>query len=178
MIFDSHCYKTRGSVRISRSISNVLMDASTEEILLCLNSQPGGWLASSYEYPGQCTQWKTGFTNLPLEIVKSENYFASTSDEQSIVAPPYLVELLKKKSQFQGITLEKHFIISSKIGRKIIFRTRAKQATGIEHKTLPTAAVQFQSESIMSQAYEVSLAIIRNTEARNSSHPILVTQNL
>jgi len=108
MIFDSHSYITRGGVYISRSISEISMDIAIEKILLRLNSQRGGLLASSYEYPGRYKRWAIGFINPPLELTTRENSFTLTAhNERGVVLLPYLAERFYEQSQLQNVTLEK-----------------------------------------------------------------------
>ena len=73
MIADSHSYTTLGGVNVSRSITEVKMETALEEILFYLNSQRGGLLASSYEYPGRYKRWAIGFVNPPIELSTREN---------------------------------------------------------------------------------------------------------
>ncbi len=111
MIFDSHSYITRGGVFISRSVSEISMESAIEKILLRLDSQRGGLLASSYEYPGRYKRWAMGFINPPLELATRENSFTITAhNERGVVLLPYLAERLYKHSQLQDVTLEKSCI--------------------------------------------------------------------
>ena len=111
MTFDSHCYKTTGGVRVSRFVTQVLMDTAIDEILLNLNSQRGGLLAGSYEYPGRYKRWAIGFINPPLELATRENSFTLTAhNERGMMLLPYIAERLYEQSQLQDVTLKKNCI--------------------------------------------------------------------
>lgn len=111
MIFDSHCYTTKGGIRVSRSIVEVLMDTAVEEILLSLDSQRGGLLTSSYEYPGRYKRWAIGFINPPLELATCEKSFTLTAhNERGVVLLNHLAECLQTQSQLQIVKLEKYYI--------------------------------------------------------------------
>lgn len=111
MTFDSHCYKTTGGVRVSRFVTQVLMDTAIDEILLNLNSQRGGLLAGSYEYPGRYKRWAIGFINPPLELATRENSFTLTAhNERGMMLLPYIAERLEEQSQLQNVTLKKNCI--------------------------------------------------------------------
>jgi anthranilate synthase len=78
------------------------MDTAIEEVLLRIDSQRGGLLASSYEYPGRYKRWAIGFVNPPLELVTRENYFTLTAhNERGTVLLQYLAERLFEQSQLQ-----------------------------------------------------------------------------
>ncbi|MBD1931694.1 MULTISPECIES: anthranilate synthase [Cyanophyceae] len=114
MFFDSHSYITRGGVHITRSIIEISMETAIEEILGRINSQRGGLLASSYEYPGRYKRWAIGFVNPPLELATRDRSFTLTAlNERGVVLLAYLAERLKSRSQLQEITLEKYFITGS-----------------------------------------------------------------
>jgi anthranilate synthase len=69
------CYTTQGGIRVFRSSEEILMVSAIDQLLPCLNSQRGGLLASSYEYPGRYKRWAIGFVNPPLEISTREDTF-------------------------------------------------------------------------------------------------------
>ena len=111
MTFDSHCYQTKGGIRVSRSVVEASMDTAIEEILFCLNSQRGGLLSSSYEYPGRYKRWAIGFVNPPLELATRENSFTLTAlNERGAVLLPYLVKRLTEQSQLEAVKLDKQCI--------------------------------------------------------------------
>jgi len=87
------------------------MGTAIEAILLNLDSQRGGVLASSYEYPGRYKRWAMGFVNPPLELATRENSFTLTAhNDRGKVLLPYLAERLNGRSQLQDVTLEKSCI--------------------------------------------------------------------
>lgn len=115
MVFDTHYYTTRGGVCVSRAVTETLMETAIEEVLLRIDSQRGGLLASSYEYPGRYKRWAIGFVNPPLELVTRENSFTLTAhNERGMVLLPYLAERLYEQSQLlQAVNWEKSRITGS-----------------------------------------------------------------
>ena len=104
MNFDSHSYTTLGGVFISRSVTEVKMETALEEILFYLNSQRGGLLASSYEYPGRYKRWAIGFVNPPLELTTRADTFTLTAlNERGEILLPLLLERLCHSKELQGI---------------------------------------------------------------------------
>jgi anthranilate synthase len=88
-----------------------MMEAALEEVLIRIDSQRGGLLTSSYEYPGRYKRWAIGFVNPPLELVTRENYFTLTAlNERGMVLLSYLAERISKQSQLQTINREKSHI--------------------------------------------------------------------
>ncbi|MBW4557624.1 MAG: anthranilate synthase [Trichormus sp. ATA11-4-KO1] len=111
MIFDSHSYTTQGGVLVSRSVTEVKMDNALEEILFYLNSQRGGLLASSYEYPGRYKRWAIGFVNPPLELTTRENAFTLTAlNERGQVLLPLLLQRFSLSTQLQEVTQNQNYI--------------------------------------------------------------------
>ncbi|YAF94677.1 MAG: anthranilate synthase [Nodularia sp. CChRGM 3473] len=111
MIFDSHSYTTQGGVLVSRSVTEVKMDTALEEILFYLNSQRGGLLASSYEYPGRYKRWAIGFVNPPLELTTRENAFTLTAlNERGQVLLPLLLQRFSLSTQLQEVTQNQNYI--------------------------------------------------------------------
>ncbi|WP_193194583.1 anthranilate synthase [Nostoc sp. MG11] len=107
MIINSHSYTTLAGVRISRSSKEVTIDTAIEEILFYLNSQRGGLLKSSYEYPGRYKRWAIGFVNPPLELTTQANAFILTAlNERGKVLLPLLLERLSCSKQLQNVTQE------------------------------------------------------------------------
>lgn len=87
------------------------METAMEDILTGLNSQRGGVLKSSYEYPGRYKRWAIGFINPPLELATRENSFTLTAlNERGEVLLSDLAERLHKQSQIQALTQEKSCI--------------------------------------------------------------------
>jgi anthranilate synthase len=114
MITDSHSYTTLDNVRISRSITEVKMETAIEDILFYLNSQRGGLLTSSYEYPGRYKRWAIGFINPPLEITTRENTFTLTAlNERGQVLLALLNERLSKLQDLENITQNQNSITGS-----------------------------------------------------------------
>jgi anthranilate synthase len=104
MIADSHSYTTLGGVNVSRSITEVKMETALEEILFYLNSQRGGLLASSYEYPGRYKRWAIGFVNPPIELSTRENAFTLKAlNDRGKGILPLLLERLSESNQLQEV---------------------------------------------------------------------------
>ncbi len=111
MIVDSHSYTTLGGVRVSRSITEVKMDTALEEILFHLNSQRGGLLNSSYEYPGRYKRWAIGFVNPPLELTTKENNFTVTAlNDRGQILLPLFLEKLSQLQQVEDISQDHNCI--------------------------------------------------------------------
>ncbi|MBW4635192.1 MAG: anthranilate synthase [Iphinoe sp. HA4291-MV1] len=115
MSLKTHHYTTQGGVCVSRSLTEIfLMEAAIEEILLRLDSQRGGLLKSSYEYPGRYKRWAIGFVNPPLELVTRENSFTLTAlNERGMVLLPYLTEHLCQQEQLVAVKQEKERVTGS-----------------------------------------------------------------
>ena len=108
MIVDSHSYITQEGVQVSRSMTQIQMDTALDEILFHLDSQRGGLLKSSYEYPGRYKRWAIGFINPPLELTTRENSFTLTAlNSRGKVLLPVLLKRLWAHSQLENITLVK-----------------------------------------------------------------------
>ncbi|OKH61098.1 anthranilate synthase [Scytonema sp. HK-05] len=107
MIVDSHSYTTLGGIGVSRSISEVQMDTALDEILFHLDSQRGGLLKSSYEYPGRYKRWAIGFVNPPLELTTRERTFTLRAlNNRGKVLLPVLFNRLSAHSQLQEVKLD------------------------------------------------------------------------
>ncbi|MDF5722936.1 MAG: anthranilate synthase [Rhizonema sp. PD37] len=112
MIVETHSYITLGGIHVSRTTSEVKMDTAVEEILFYLDSQRGGLLKSSYEYPGRYKRWAIGFVNPPLEVTSRENTFKLTAlNNRGVVLLPILLERLCLHSQLEEVTQDKNCII-------------------------------------------------------------------
>lgn len=112
MIVDSHSYTTLGGIGVSRSISEVQMDTALDEILFHLDSQRGGLLKSSYEYPGRYKRWAIGFVNPPLELTTRERSFTLRAlNNRGKVLLPVLLVRLSAHSQLQEVKLDKDCIV-------------------------------------------------------------------
>ncbi|MCC5661236.1 anthranilate synthase [Nostoc sp. XA010] len=111
MNFDSHRYTTKGEVCVSRTVTETSMATAIEEVLLHIDTQRGGLLASSYEYPGRYKRWAIGFINPPLELVTCENSFTLTAHNQrGMVLLNYLAERLLKQPQLQAVNWQEGYI--------------------------------------------------------------------
>ncbi|MBD2440509.1 anthranilate synthase [Nostoc sp. FACHB-110] len=114
MITDSHSYTTLDNVRVSRSITEIKMETAVEDILFYLNSQRGGLLTSSYEYPGRYKRWAIGFVNPPLELTTKENTFTLTAlNERGKILLALLYERLGKLQDLENITQNQNYITGS-----------------------------------------------------------------
>ncbi|MFB2771034.1 anthranilate synthase [Pelatocladus sp. BLCC-F211] len=114
MYLDTHCYKTKGGIFVSRSVTKTSIETAIEEVLLRLDSQRGGLLKSSYEYPGRYKRWAIGFVNPPLELATCDNNFTLTAhNERGMVLLDYLAERLHKLPQLQGVKWETNSVTGS-----------------------------------------------------------------
>ncbi len=114
MQFDTNSYTTQGGIFISRSVTNTSIDAAIDEVLMRLDSQRGGLLASSYEYPGRYKRWAIGFVNPPLEISTRDRTFTITAHNQrGLVLLSYLSELLSDKPYIEEIDRQENYISGS-----------------------------------------------------------------
>ncbi|MBE9006098.1 anthranilate synthase [Fortiea sp. LEGE XX443] len=105
MITDSHSYTTLSNLRVSRSITEIKMETAIEEVLFYLNSQRGGLLTSSYEYPGRYKRWAIGFINPPLELTTKANTFTLTAlNDRGKILLALLFEHLFDLKQLQNLT--------------------------------------------------------------------------
>lgn len=115
MNLKTYSYNTKGGVCVSRTESEIyLLEAAIEEVLLCLDSQRGGLLKSSYEYPGRYKRWAIGFVNPPLELVTRENCFTLTAlNERGMVLLLYLAERLCQQPQLIAVKQDKERVTGS-----------------------------------------------------------------
>ncbi|MDZ8184941.1 MAG: anthranilate synthase [Nostoc sp. ChiSLP02] len=130
MIFDSRSYKTLGGVSVSRSITELKINTALEDILFHLNSQRGGLLTSSYEYPGRYKRWAIGFVNPPLELTTQDNGFTLRAlNERGQVLLPLLLECLYQSKQLEKVTRNNTDIIGFVKPTKQLFaeEERSKQ---------------------------------------------------
>lgn len=111
MQFDTNSYTTQGGIFISRSVTNTSIDSAIEEVLMRLDSQRGGLLASSYEYPGRYKRWAIGFVNPPLEIsTRDRNFTITAHNERGLVLLGYLEDLFLNKPYIEHINREDNCI--------------------------------------------------------------------
>ncbi len=130
MMFDSHCYTTKSGIVVSRTVTEVAIETALEDILWSLNSQRGGLLGSSYEYPGRYKRWAMGFVNPPLELSTCDRTFTIKAlNKRGVVLIPFLAERLTKKSQVEEITVEATNITGAIIQSEYLFaeEERSKQ---------------------------------------------------
>jgi anthranilate synthase len=114
MIVDSHSYTTLGSVHIFRSVTEVNMNTALENILFHINSQRGGLLNSSYEYPGRYKRWAIGFVNPPLELTTKKNTFTLTAlNDRGQVLLPLIFQNLSASPQLQNVIQDDDIILGS-----------------------------------------------------------------
>lgn len=114
MLYDSHCYTTQGGICVSRHTTELLINTALEGILSQLDSQRGGLLASSYEYPGRYKRWAIGFVNPPLELSTRGNSFTlKAHNDRGRVLLPCLAERLCMRSQLQEVVRGKDSITGS-----------------------------------------------------------------
>ena len=114
MTSDFHCYTTQGGINVSRSVFEMQMNDAIESVLSCLDSQRGGLLASSYEYPGRYKRWAVGFVNPPLELTtRDRNFTLKALNERGRVLLPYLAKRLDSHPQLQGVSAEDDRVIGS-----------------------------------------------------------------
>ena len=112
MTLNSHCYTTPGGIHISRSAVGMPMEDAIESVLSCLDSQRGGLLASSYEYPRRYKRWAIGFVNPPLELTTCDRKFTwKALNERGKVLLPYIAERLYLHPQLQEVLVEEDCII-------------------------------------------------------------------
>jgi anthranilate synthase len=114
MYFDTHSYTTQGGIFISRSVTNTSINTAIEEVLVRLDSQRGGLLTSSYEYPGRYKRWAMGFVNPPLELATRDNTFTITAhNERGGIILDYLAELLSNQPYLGSLNRESNSITGS-----------------------------------------------------------------
>lgn len=111
MQFGTHTYTTNGGIVVSRSVRSTPIETATEAILARLDSQRGGLLQSSYEYPGRYKRWGIGFVNPPLELATLEQAFTFTAhNDRGMMLLPYLAERLVQNAHLEDVTLRDHQI--------------------------------------------------------------------
>jgi anthranilate synthase len=130
MMFDSHCYTTKSGITVSRTVTEVPIETALEDILWSLNSQRGGLLGSSYEYPGRYKRWAMGFVNPPLELSTCDrNFTIKALNRRGTILISFLAERLTKKSQVERIAVEATCITGSIVQTAQLFaeEERSKQ---------------------------------------------------
>ena len=130
MMFDSHCYTTKSGIIVSRTVSEVPIETALEDILWSLNSQRGGLLGSSYEYPGRYKRWAMGFVNPPLELSTCDrNFTIKALNKRGTILIPFLAERLTKKPQIESVKVDETCITGSIVQTAQLFteEERSKQ---------------------------------------------------
>ncbi len=130
MMFDSHCYTTKSGIIVSRTVTEVPIETALEDILWSLNSQRGGLLGSSYEYPGRYKRWAMGFVNPPLELSTCDrNFTIKALNKRGTILIPFLAERLTKKSQIESVEVDETCITGSIVQTAQLFteEERSKQ---------------------------------------------------
>ena len=130
MMFDSHCYTTKSGIVVSRTVTEVPLETALEDILWSLNSQRGGLLGSSYEYPGRYKRWAMGFVNPPLELSTCDrNFTIKALNKRGTVLLPLIAEYLTLKPDLEKIVVEASCITGSIIQTEQLFteEERSKQ---------------------------------------------------
>jgi anthranilate synthase len=111
MIVDSLSYTTLGGIHVSRFTTQIQRNTAIEEILFYLDTQRGGLLTSSYEYPGRYKRWAIGFTNPSLELTTRENSLRLKAlNDRGKVILPVLFKRLEAHTQLQEVTIENNSI--------------------------------------------------------------------
>lgn len=111
MQLGTHVYQTQGGISVTRTVSPISIALATEEILSRLDSQRGGLLGSSYEYPGRYKRWGIGFVNPPLELSTVENAFTFTAhNDRGRILLPSIAERLQQHSQLQEVQIHEQQI--------------------------------------------------------------------
>lgn len=141
MMFDSHCYTTKSGIIVSRTVTEVPIETALEDILWSLNSQRGGLLGSSYEYPGRYKRWAMGFVNPPLELSTCDrNFTIKALNKRGTILIPFLAARLTKKSQIESIEVDATCITGSIIQTAQLFteeeRSRQPSAFSIVREIL------------------------------------------
>lgn len=116
MIFDTHSYTTFGGVRVSRAATEIKIDTALEDISFYLNSQRGGLLTSSYEYPGRYKRWAIGFVNPPLELATRDNNFTVKAlNERGQVLISLIYDQLVVHSQLENVLADGNSSITGSV---------------------------------------------------------------
>lgn len=111
MIVDSLSYTTLGGIHVSRFTTQIQRNTAIEEILFHLDTQRGGLLTSSYEYPGRYKRWAIGFTNPSLELTTRENSWRLKAlNDRGTVILPVLFKRLESHAQLQEVTIKSNSI--------------------------------------------------------------------
>jgi anthranilate synthase len=114
MTVQSHNYITQGNVTVSRITREITSSTALEKILSSLDTQRGGLLASSYEYPGRYKRWAIGFINPPLELTTRDcNFILKAHNERGEQLLPYIAQSLCHHPQLEEVSVQSDCIIGS-----------------------------------------------------------------
>ncbi|MEA5594964.1 anthranilate synthase [Rivularia sp. UHCC 0363] len=106
-MIEKQTYTTLGGVNISRTVTEVEINAALEDILFHLDSKRGGLLKSSYEYPGRYKRWAIGFVNPPLEVATRDKGFTITAlNERGEILLPMLLQRLSEHPQLSEVKVD------------------------------------------------------------------------
>ncbi|MGL5878226.1 MAG: anthranilate synthase component I, partial [Xenococcaceae cyanobacterium] len=109
MYLDNHSYTTKGGVNISRFVTDIAIETAVEEVLFRLDSQRGGLLTSSYEYPGRYKRWGIGFFNPPLELVTRENSFTFKAlNDRGLILLIFLADRFYRHPQLMDVLRDRN----------------------------------------------------------------------
>ncbi|MEO0686674.1 MAG: chorismate-binding protein, partial [Cyanobacteria bacterium J06649_11] len=122
-------YTTRGGVNVSRTVTEVEIEAALEDVLFHLDSKRGGLLKSSYEYPGRYKRWAIGFINPPLEIATRDKGFTITAlNERGKTLLPNLLHRLSEHPQLSEAQINNTENISGTVNRTQQFFTEEERS--------------------------------------------------
>ncbi|PSF38505.1 anthranilate synthase component I [Aphanothece hegewaldii CCALA 016] len=114
MTTQSHSYVTQGGIQISRLTKEITSNTALEKILSSLDTQRGGLLASSYEYPGRYKRWAIGFINPPLELTtRDHNFSLKAHNERGKQLLPYIAQSITNHPQLVEVILQSDRITGS-----------------------------------------------------------------
>lgn len=89
-------YITEEGIQVHRSTAELPIDRALDDIISRLDSQRGGLLESSYEYPGRYSRWAIGFVNPPLMITAKEDTVSVLAlNARGLVLMPCLARCLE-----------------------------------------------------------------------------------
>ncbi len=122
-------YTTDGGVNVSRTGTDVEIDAALEDILFHLDSKRGGLLKSSYEYPGRYKRWAIGFVNPPLEVATRDKSFTITAlNERGKILLPMLLGRLSEHPQLSEVEINNTENITGGLKRSQQFFTEEERS--------------------------------------------------
>ncbi|MEO1429431.1 MAG: anthranilate synthase [Cyanobacteria bacterium J06633_8] len=130
-MIEKQAYTTSGGINVSRTVTEVEIDAALQDILFHLDSKRGGLLKSNYEYPGRYKRWAIGFVNPPLEVATRDKSFTIKAlNERGKVLLSMLLQRLSNHSQLAQVEINNTESITGNIKRSQQFfaeEERSKQ---------------------------------------------------